>query len=689
LIVWRGRVAVALAGLVLAGCVGGSWERRTIDGPTPANPYDIAFEANLGALVAADRAARIDTAAGFSPRAPFTDTPNRALRDTRRSLAAEAAPFAAAVPALAAAAGPPATRRFDGRWRTARQTFYVAPAGAADATDLFAFPSLQARRSEIALRQPAGQAFSLDLSCDAPIAWKGRSAARLRVTVTAGADDAVLVPDPALTHCDAIARFDDGTQRHYRIARDDAADPALVANESLFETCSPPKATAVTPLQSAFWKASFLSQTCPFAPGPTRLLRAEREAFDAKVEVLLGTGLPARFYEQRDPGLPLDFSRAPPLSVIYVSYLDIKADFSGHVIDRLLRHHAARGTPIRVLTTAVMENGKDRAMIEALAADYPNVTLTTYAWKPPRGAAGDARLASLHRVQHVKMLAALSRQPGRSRAVIGGRNIHDGFLFREPVDLTAYPQLNQYERNGGLTLNYYSNWSDYDVVFSGDDAVRRLAAHLASFWHDDADTKVSRPFSVEGRPRAGAPVTGIARHFISVPYADGEALEAYYAGLIDAAQDRIEMINPYINPTPRLARALDEALARGVRIDIVGRIDMNGDMAGSFVTEMNELFVERYGDRVTIHEYKDGKVLLHAKIMMIDGELTVITSVNLNHRSFRHDTENGIAVLDRGFYARVKRDYDAFAARSKPVPKPEIPLFWRAILSVPLLRDAL
>src|SRR5690606_33681783 len=124
-------------------------------------------------------------------------------------------------------------------------------------------------------------------------------------------------------------------------------------------------------------------------------------------------------------------------------------------------------------------------------------------------------------------------QLGRSRAILGGRNIHDGFLYKEPLDLSRFPDLHTYTGTNGLSLNYYSNYRDFDIEISGVEAVRALAAHFSTVWHRDAETNVSPPFSVQ---RAGGSAGYGYRHFISIPYADGNALERYYVELIDAAR---------------------------------------------------------------------------------------------------------------------------------------------------------
>ncbi|MGT2464856.1 phospholipase D-like domain-containing protein [Mesorhizobium atlanticum] len=356
-------------------------------------------------------------------------------------------------------------------------------------------------------------------------------------------------------------------------------------------------------------------------------------------------------------------------------------------MERLIRHHAALGTKVRVLTTDVLEREKDDAMLHRLASEFPNVELQEYRWQADHGAPFDEQISQLHKTHHIKMLTALAEEPGRSRVIVGGRNIHDGFLFHRPLDLIRYPDLEQYGKTDGFSLNYYSNWSDFDIEIADQATVETLAAHLSTIWLRDADTNLSRPFSVPVRSIA-AP-RGVARHFISVPYEDGHALEAYFVELIDTAEHRIEIVNPYLNLTPDIARAFDRALARGVKIDVVGRIDLKGDIGGRFLTALNKLFVEKYGDRINIREFKAPDVVLHSKIMMIDERLVAISSVNLNNRSFFHDSENGMVVLDPAFYRRMKPVYDDYLAHSRPVAS-NVTIGWayRLLFSAKWVREA-
>jgi len=74
---------------------------------------------------------------------------------------------------------------------------------------------------------------------------------------------------------------------------------------------------------------------------------------------------------------------------------------------------------------------------------------------------------------------------------------------------------------------------------------------------------------------------------------------------------------------------------------------------------------------------------------MIDGRLVTVSSVNLNHRSFIHDTENGIVVLDRGFYRRISAVFARFRDEARRLNGDvSVPLRYRLLFASKTLRGA-
>jgi len=582
------------------------------------------------------------------------------------------------IPPLPAAA--PGPRSQDGRWRVAEALLYLdrdAPANQGP----FRFSGLNAMETRIRLRSLSRLNARISVACDGPATLtdpqddRSLDAGQSATVVLPGLnrDDLVLVIPPQTSTCDLRLQFGGDPARTLRLEREEQADPALAAIDSRMDVCATPRAGRMDPIEAAFFTGRWLSQTCAIQLGNTRLLPDGRDAFNAKVAALSGTTLSDAFLDAGDPAAPLDLGRAPQLRMILLSYLDLKADFSGFVLQRLLRFHAERGTLIRIVVSDVLARDLDRAMIEGLAADFPNVQVQLYDWVPPRFATADEHMSAFHSVHHVKLFATLAEDPARSRAILGGRNIHDGFLFDHALDLSPFPALTNYGDPGEMSLNYFATYHDFEIELDGDATVRTLLAHVATFWHRDAATSLYRPFSVTVAEQVPGqvPLNG-ARHFISVPYLDGGAMEDHWIGLFDAARRSLVIVTPYLNPTPGIEAALNRAIQRGVAVTIVARVHLEGDLGGRLMTEMNMLFVERYAERLTLWEYEAPLVVLHAKMLIIDGRLSVVTSTNLNRRSFLHDTENGLSVLDPGFASRLMRVVDGYISQSRRLTPAEV-----------------
>ncbi len=667
--------------------------------PHAPDPVEAEYERQFVALLAANRQAHMIEANGIDVRGKtYHDVANLGFQRDFRAVDRLAGQVAEPLPPLPAAAGKGEdVRHFYRPWRTSRNVLHLGRGTGVRAPKTYYFSGLQALRVLVEVNALQNTPGRLEGSCDGAMTVRAAGAERsykagehIAFGFGGNVRGTVMEPDVALNRCDFTYSTDAGTySAPLTMLREETSDPALAAFDSRIEVCAEPSAARQSDLERAFWRSRWLSQTCAMPVSKQTLLDDERAGFNAKVKALLGRELPAAAFDKANPEWPLDFSNAPRLSLIYVSYLDIKADFSGRVIERLLRWHAARGTKIRVILTDILALDKDKALLHKLVADYPNVQLQEFVWTPPAGARSEQQLYSLWRTHHVKMLGALSPEPGRSTAIIGGRNIHDGFLFDAPVDLSGYEGLYQHEVGGGGGLHYYSSYNDFEVAYHDDATVRRMMAHLSTVWHRDSDTSVARPYSVTTKGYSG-PLTGRMRHFLSVPYTDRRALERQYVELIDAARTSIEFVNPYLNLTPEMGKALERAVSRGVRITVIGRIDLKGDLGGTVLTALNERFVETYADRIELYEYKVPDLLLHAKLLMIDGEFVSVSSVNFNNRSFIHDSENGMIALDRGLYKKIKAVFEGYRAKSVRLSADvEIPWIYKMIFRSTLVREAM
>lgn len=661
--------------------------------PTPADaPSGARYLDRLQALIAGFEVQRLRRAGGRGPNDTRpVEGRGSTLRDQLALARAAAAPLDGGRIAAADSAAPRGAQRFSGRWRAAHAHLYLDRDGPAPQAPPFRFSGLQAYETTVFLHNIARTDLEIEARCDGPVrllhADTGRyshdAGARFGFHLPRRQDGRTrLVIPPGTDRCALTIRAAGQPGRVQLLEREETVSAELAAHDTRYDLCAVPATR--DPLEQVFFADRWLSQTCVVPQGRTTLLSEGRDAFNAKVEALTGTRLPEAAFDAGNPFMPLDFSNAPALDLIYVSYLHVRADFSGQVLVRMLRHHAARGATIRILVTDSLMLRRDRALVESLAADFPNVQIQNFRWEPPGfGALGEA-VDSIHRTNHVKLFTTLSPEPGRSRAHVGGRNIHDGFVFAEPRDLSAWPQLHDYDPDGPRTLAFFASYRDLEIEVTSDDSVRAISAHMASIWHRDHETNIHRPFSLG--VRGEAPRSGM-RHFLSAPYADAQALERYYVELFDAARERIVLVTPYLNPPAALEAAMNRARDRGVEITIVARIEVF-DPAGTFITPLNRRFVERYADRIAIWEHDPDLPMLHSKLVIVDSRLAIVTSTNFNQRSFLHDSENGIVALDTDLVGRLEAQIDAFLARSRRLDtEVDIPPLFRPLFALPALLE--
>lgn len=598
-------------------------------------------------------------------------------------------------------APPGAARAPTPRWApevAARLHLGAAPVAAG----VFAVPGAAGDAAELSLIEVAGRPAALRAVCDGPARFRAQpdppdpadprpdpawappglalvadlgagTRGRLRLDLGAGTGG-----------CRLEVRPSGGAAYGLDLARIGAVHPRLGVIDRGAPRCAAPESD--DPLVAAFAADRALSMTCAMVPGPWRLLPDGIEALDMRVAALTGRRVGHATLERGDPDMPLDFSAAPDLDLIVLSFLNLNADFTGALTVRMLEHHAARGTEVRILVAEPMWSAQDQALYEGLALRYPNVRVEPWRYAPRPGDGTEAQLARIHRVQHAKLFAVVARDPGRSVAMIGGRNLADGYAFPEPFDLSARPELRQYDRGRGLLAGGFHSYSDLEIAFTGDAPVRALVAHWAELWNRDPGTDRPRAFDP---PRVTAPAGGpLMRHFLSVPWADAGAQGALFADLIDAARARIDISSPYLNPPPEVAAALARAVARGVQVRVVTteRVREAGD---PFITGLNRMFGAAWAGRIAVLDHDPHPRLLHTKAMVIDGRLVVMGSTNLNRRSFGHDWENGIMALDPALARAMTALIEGYMADSRPI-EPDAPVarIARVLLAWQMLRRA-
>jgi phosphatidylserine/phosphatidylglycerophosphate/cardiolipin synthase-like enzyme len=455
------------------------------------------------------------------------------------------------------------------------------------------------------------------------------------------------------------------------------------------DTCFLPSNANLKGIEKFFLTTDYQSMTCAMDIKNTdiRTLEDPLTGLKVKAEVLLGMPLPKNMLLEKNPFLELDFSHAPHLDTILISYLVFRADFYGNIIARLLKWHADHGAQVRILVSDVITLDKDHKLLYGLQESSNNIKLQEYRYEASKNGGGLSDLFSeYHRTMHVKLLITLGVKEEDNLVFFGGRNIHDGFVFKEAPNYSAFPNMVQYgsEKNSDES---YAHWRDFEVRINSKLLAEKIASHYLTLWERDSQNFSMRSLNqnininkyVDENYFENIDVS-LIRHLVSIPYKDDESLERFYVNLFDSAEESLRLSTPYFHLTKPLADAIDRAVTRGVKVSVITRIDLKGDTASIILSEVNKNAINKFMNKVKIFEYTVPSEILHSKIVLIDNKFSFIGSVNLNKRSFVHDMENGIMIYNKAYNAKMNKIMDTYQENSREVSEKQKLSLWKEIV---------
>ncbi len=219
-----------------------------------------------------------------------------------------------------------------------------------------------------------------------------------------------------------------------------------------------------------------------------------------------------------------------------------------------------------------------------------------------------------------------------------------------------------------------SHWRDCHVRVRGP-AVASLQSTFVDNWNEATGELVLGARYFPEPERRGDTRVSIIQ---STPANASSAAQRSVAAIIAGAKRSLYITNAYFVPTPPFVRALCDARSRGVEVKVVvpgpyhnkptvrraSRHTWSGLMAGD---------VEIYEHQLT---------MVHAKVIVADGCVTCVGSINFDPRSFALNAECAAVMLDEGIAQAATRAFSADLANSRRVTPSDIEavsIFARAI----------
>ncbi len=210
-------------------------------------------------------------------------------------------------------------------------------------------------------------------------------------------------------------------------------------------------------------------------------------------------------------------------------------------------------------------------------------------------------------------------------------------------------------------------WVDAMVRMRGP-AVEAINGVLLSDWF--IETQVSLEDLIGGGDLRERPSKGSANVQVlaSGPGNSSDALLQMLLMMLYAARRRVIVTTPYLVPDEAMLRALRSAAARGVHITVIvpSRVD------SLLVRHASRSYYEDLmAAGVRIQHYHGG--LLHTKSVVVDEQITMFGTANLDMRSLWLNYEVSLFVYDAEFGARVHALQEQYLLECTPID----PAAWR------------
>ncbi|MCR3755774.1 MAG: cardiolipin synthase A [Sodalis sp. Psp] len=129
---------------------------------------------------------------------------------------------------------------------------------------------------------------------------------------------------------------------------------------------------------------------------------------------------------------------------------------------------------------------------------------------------------------------------------------------------------------------------------------------------------------------------------------------------IYAAREQLVITTPYLVPSDDLLHAICTAAQRSVEVHIIVPLHNNSMLVG---WASRAFFAELLEAGVMIHQFEDG--LLHTKSVLVDGQLSLVGTVNLDIRSLWLNFEITLVIDDDDFGNALSRVQEDYISRSR------------------------
>jgi cardiolipin synthase len=307
---------------------------------------------------------------------------------------------------------------------------------------------------------------------------------------------------------------------------------------------------------------------------------------------------------------------------------------------RLLEKKAAEGVKVSVLYDRVGSLGTPREYFERLE----KAGIRTCAFNPVK------EVSKVNNRDHRKILVVDGRV-----AFTGGINVSQAYTRSSRSERRRDDDEDKKAKEG---------WRDTQARAEGPVVAQFQRAFLDAWALQDCGPSPKASYF----PRLGPRGSSAARLVKTDPQQGESEMYGQILSAIGGAKQRVWLSFGYFVPDPRTKQTLMDAARRGVDVRLVlpGFSDFWAPVYAG-----RSHYAELLAAGVRIYEWRDA--LLHAKTAVIDSRWSSVGSTNLDWRSFVHNYEADLIVLDAGFARQMERRFQLDLEAATPID----PQAWR------------
>lgn len=308
---------------------------------------------------------------------------------------------------------------------------------------------------------------------------------------------------------------------------------------------------------------------------------------------------------------------------VHLEYFNFRNDSIGNALFTLLAHKAKEGVRVRALFDYFGNKSNNRPLKKHDLNKIRSAGIEIYGFDP----------IVFPWINH-----ALHRDH-RKIVIIDGKLVYTGGMNVADYYIKGKPEFGEWRdmhmRIEGEAVSVYEEifndmWEKTTGRFVQPDSLL-----LADMVHDRSDFQGLKQ---DTTPTAGKKLIGVVDR---VPKIRPQIMREAYCEAIDNAQVQIQIVNPYFTLIRSVRKALNRALDRGIKVEIMVSTKSDVKLIPDIVAYNVHKLMKRGAD---IYFYETG--FHHTKVMMVDSLFCTVGSANLNSRSLTFDYEVNAFVFD-------------------------------------------